>query len=327
MKKLLAIILAVVLMVSAAMLPASAVSVDDLPEASQVIDAMDTTYIFVKQIMKMVHFVVGDILSILNKECPFCHTVHVDKQEPADPVLPETPDDANRIPVASDDEFLAALDSDNDSILVTGDITYDWGSGSYGNSLALKLAGKDIKGTTGKEVITFAGYGSANNIKSLTLSNVTVVDKTVGDNEDSWEHGYLEFDDLTATAVKFADSPQFNGKSTLTDCTFKGFYRTYGAWVNSGDVTFTNCTFNGDRGLKIHEAYGSDVASVIVDGCTFNTPYKPGVVIADLDASTVVTITDSIFNDCAAGDQGMYIYESDTPVDTFNFTESGNSVK
>ena len=331
MKKFLAIVLAVILTVSASMLPASAVSIDDLPDSEQVSSVMDTGYGFLKTIIKVIHTTIGGLLGRLNKDCPFCGAVHKTDKLLNEPTVPEVPEDADRIKVASDSELLAALESENNAILLTGSVTYDWGNESYDNSLALKLKGKDIKGATGKEFLTFKGYGSANVIKGLSLTNVVVLDKTVGDNEASWEHGYLEFEDLTAASVVFANSPQLNGACVLTDCTFTGYdkdrYALYGAWVNSGDITFTSCTFNGTSAIKVHEAYGSDVSSVAVDGCTFNALFKPGVVIGNVDAATSVTITNSTFNGCAAGSQGMYIYETDTPVDSFSFVMSGNTVK
>ena len=223
-------------------------------------------------------------------------------------------------------DFEAALDNpDVTEIIVSSDITFDWGGNSYGNSNALKMQDKVISGATGNEVVTFKGYGSANTIKDVTISNINVVDETVGDST-GWEHAYLEFENLTATDVKFVNAPQLNGTCILTNCTFTGTADKYAAWINSGNITLKNCMFNGIRSLKIHEAYGSDVVSVVVDGCTFNTTGKPGVVIGDLDATTSITIKNSTFNNCHAGDQNKYIYESDTDVTTFNFTEIGNTV-
>ena len=93
-----------------------------------------------------------------------------------------------------------------------------------------------------------------------------------------------------------------------------------------GNVTFNGCPFTGTRAIKVHEAYGTEVASVVVDDCSFTLSEKPGVVIGDLNADTSVTITNSTFA-TQAGDQGKYIYESDTDVSAFTFAESGNTVK
>jgi hypothetical protein len=48
--------------------------------------------------------------------------------------------------------------------------------------------------------------------------------------------------------------------------------------------------------------------------------------IGALNADTTVAIKDSKFVGCQAGDQDLYIYETDTAVTTFNFIESGNEL-
>jgi len=244
--------------------------------------------------------------------------------------------------VTTDAELLAAIqDSNVQAILVDGDLTYDWGGESYENSKALLLKGKSIEGAKGAS-ITFKGYGSANPIKGLELRNITVYDETVGDNEASWEHGYLEFESLKADNVVFADSIMLSGNSVIRNSTFRNSIPSwYAAWVNGGNVTFEDCVFTGKevttyslraaastigtRGIKIHEADGTDVISVVVDGCYFELSEKPGVVIGDLNANTSVVIKNSKFN-CKAGDQGKYIYESDTAVEKFSFVEENNTI-
>lgn len=229
--------------------------------------------------------------------------------------------------VTNNDELKAAIeDADVAYIQVTGNLTYDWGGDSYANSKALLMSGKTIAGAGNDDSITFKGYGSANPITNVTLDNITVKDETVGDNEGSWEHGHLEFVDLTANNVVFGNSIMLSGKSVLNNCEMNNEQKSwYGVWVNGGDVTIKNSTFTGTRAVKVHEAYGTEVASVVVDNCTFTLSEKPGVVIGDLNANTAVTIKNSKFA-TQPGDQGKYIYESDTDVNAFNFTETNNKV-
>lgn len=231
------------------------------------------------------------------------------------------------VTVASDDDLLDAInDPDVSIIYVDGELTYDWGTKSYADSEALKMQGKTFIGKDEDSSITFKGYGSANPIKNVDFLNITIKDETVGDNESSWEHGYLEMEDVTATNVTFADSIRLSGNSTLVDCTVDNTVASwYGAWVSGGNVRFVRCEFTGTRAIKIHERYGSEVESVSVEDCTFELSEKPGVVIGDLNADSEVTITGSTF-DTQAGDQSKYIYESDTDVSTFTFSESGNTV-
>lgn len=224
--------------------------------------------------------------------------------------------------VSTAEEFVAALDDPEVTyIAVSEDITFDWGRASYENSNALKLRNKVISGVTGSETLTFAGYGSANPIKDVTLSNITVKDETKGDNEGSWEHGYLEFENLTATNVTFIDQINLAGNCSLAGCQLNGTEAQYALWVQSGNVSLTNCTLSGMRMLKIHEAYGSEVTSVVVDACTFNgTNEKAGIDFGTLNADTSVTIRNSTFTNCDG------IYEGDTPIEDFTFVEENNTV-
>lgn len=216
--------------------------------------------------------------------------------------------------VKTDTELLEAIQDPNvKTIAIDGNLTYNWGGKSYENSEALLMKGKTIVGVDDEASITFAGYGSANPIVDVTLSNITVKDVTVGDDEGAWEHGHLEFEGLKANNVVFADTIMLSGNSVLENCEMENNTSSwYGAWVEAGNVTFKNCTFAGTRAIKIHEAYGTEVASVVVDNCSFTLSEKPGVVIGTLDAGTSVTIKNSEFIGCQPGDQGKYIYETDS---------------
>ncbi len=52
--------------------------------------------------------------------------------------------------------------------------------------------------------------------------------------------------------------------------------------------------------------------------------YKPGIAIGTLNADTTVSVTGSTFINCQAGDQGKYIYESDTDVTGYLNANKGN---
>ncbi|MBQ3153206.1 MAG: hypothetical protein IJB77_07085, partial [Bacteroidaceae bacterium] len=232
--------------------------------------------------------------------------------------------------VSSDAELKAAIEDPAMKVIaVNGDLTYDWGSESYENSKALNMKGKTFLGANDAASITFAGYGSANPIVNATFKDITIKDITKGDNESSWEHGYLEFKNLTAVNVTFANSIMMEGDfATFKNCSFNSNKDgEYAVWVANGDATFEGCTFTGPRGVKVHEAYGSEVGTVVIDNNTFaGLTQKPGVVIGTVDATTKVTIKNSTFVNCQAGDQGEYIYESDTNVNTIKFTNENNNV-
>ena len=233
--------------------------------------------------------------------------------------------------VSSDAELKAAIEDPAMKVIaVNGDLTYDWGSESYENSKALNMKGKIFLGANDAASITFAGYGSANPIVDATFRNITIKDSTVGDNEASWEHGYLEFKNLTAVNVTFANSIMMEGDfATFKNCSFNSNKDgEYAVWVANGDATFEGCTFTGPRGVKVHEAYGSEVGTVVIDNNTFaGLTQKPGVAIGTVNADTTITIKNSDFINCQAGDQNLYIYETDTDVTTFDFTEKNNIVE
>ena len=215
---------------------------------------------------------------------------------------------------------LLTTEAQNCNVTVTKSVNINWGGNSYANSRALSLRGVTFTGSGSAASITFSGYGSANHITDVTLKNITIKDETVGDNEGSWEHGYLEFTNLTAEGVTFCDI-QLNGTCSLKKCTFNNTKPSwYAAWVNSGSATFEECDFTGTRGAKIHEQYGSEVESVTFDKCQFDLSEKPGVVIGTLNDNTAVTIQNSHFRSCQPGEQSKYAYETDTDVKSFNFT-------
>ena len=168
---------------------------------------------------------------------------------------------------------------------------------------------------------------------TLTVKNVEIIDETVSYAEDSWEFGYLEIGDGNADTLVFENcvfnkAIQITGNATFKNCKFNSNVDSeYAVWVCGGNATFVNCEFKGPRGLKMHEAYGSEIESVTVNLCTFEgLTKKPGIAIGNLNAETAVTIQNSDFIDCQAGDQGLFIYESDTDVTTFTFVSKDNTV-
>lgn len=187
-------------------------------------------------------------------------------------------------------------------------------------------------------VVNGSGVGAlrAANGAKLIFKNLTIVDNSVSYNENAWELTYLEFaGNLEFENVTFKggitlqrEDNDVDLNATFNNCTFiTEEASVYGVWVSDGTSTFNNCYFKGTRGLKMHEDYGSEIASVTIDGCEFGPlSKKPGIAIGDLNPNTTVTIKNSTFNGCQAGDQGNYIYETDTDVTTFTFVTENNTV-
>ena len=232
------------------------------------------------------------------------------------------------------DDLLAALASAKADQPVTikllGDV--EWPTeGHHGENDITPASSIVIDGNGNTITATGAGVTPlGDQTAPMTLKNVTIVDNSVSYNEGAWELTYLELggSSLTCNKVTFADEIQPGTNATFTNCTFESNEASvYAVWVEDGSATFTNCTFTGYRGLKVHEDYGTEVSSVVVKGCTFSDiTKKPGIALGTLNADTTVSITDSAFINCQAGDQGKYIYETDTDVTTIKFTEVNNTV-
>ena len=184
---------------------------------------------------------------------------------------------------------------------------------------------------------TGAGVGSIRlaNGGVLRFNNVNIVDESVSYAENAWEFTYLEFAGLLSFKdCTFNSGVQFQAEeggslvASFEGCDFiSNEASVYAAWVSDGVTSFEGCTFKGTRGLKIHEDYGSEVTRVEVDGCEFGPmSKKPGIAFGTLNAETTVIVKNSLFTDCQAGDQGLYMYETDTDVESFDFTRQNNTV-
>ena len=199
--------------------------------------------------------------------------------------------------------------------------------------------------------LTFVGggvrgfYTQSTVAEKVTFQNMTIADNTRYDAQNgnnAWEFAYLEMGEkescaLEFTNVKFADGISVDGtKTTFTDCEFIADGNDKRdpdkqtnencMWISNGEVTINNCTFTGYRAIKLHEDYGSEISSVVIDGCTIkDLVKKPAVAIGTLNAATSVTITNCTIEGVQKGDQSMYLYESDTDLANFTNNFSGNT--
>ena len=225
----------------------------------------------------------------------------------------------------------SGLDEATETITLTEDVTWTTGAGHGSTPLVPAdntVVNKLIIDGNNSYTLTAIGQGvgslRAANGATLVFKNMTIVDNSVSYAEDSWEFGYLEFGGkLEFENCKFENAIMMESESAVFDnCTFNSHKdNEYAVWVSDGTVSFNKCLFEGARGLKAHEAYGSEVASIAVDSCTFNgLTKKPGAAFGDLNANTTISFTNNHFIGCQAGDQSLFMYESDTDVSTFTFT-------
>lgn len=222
------------------------------------------------------------------------------------------------------------------TIELAGNVEWTTGAGHGSTPLMDENAKTEVLTINGNgHTLTAIGSGvgairMANGGKVI-FNNVKVVDKSVSYNETAWELCYLEFGGaLEFNNCEFVNAIQLEeANATFNNCSFNSHKdNEYAVWVCGNKAYFNECTFEGPRGLKVHEDYGSEVEEVVVDKTTFNNiTKKPGIALGTLNNDTTITIKNSTFNNCQAGDQGLYIYETDTDVTTFDFTEENNAVK
>lgn len=222
----------------------------------------------------------------------------------------------------------------NGTVQISGTVEME---GVAGTSQVTDLNGLTIEGLDFATLVFVNAAGSTETgtgtFSNMNLKNLTVVDETfyTGENgENAWEFTYLELGGTnTFTNVTFTDGILVEGdNSAFVDCSFIGHNNDssaygdvtmYGAWVNSGKASFTNCDFTGTRGLKVADQYtGSDVTEVTVDKCSFGPLFeKPGIAVDNRIGSLTLTIQNSTFmgtqpGDAAEGGKGVaYVYEDD----------------
>ena len=251
--------------------------------------------------------------------------------------------------VATSEEFADAMNIDCETLTInlTDDVEWETGAG-HGTTPFVEADSRiktlTIMGNNHKLTATGAGVGPirAANEGTIVFKNLTIEDHSVSYAEKNWEFAYLEFSGkLVFDNCTFLSGISLDGDSPMdakfTKCTFsteegESDWNPVPAnmnsiWVSSGTVSIDDCDFNGPyRGVKIHEAYGSDVTQVTINNSRFTGfSKKPGIAIGTLDNTTVVSITSSTFTNCQPGDQNLYIYETNTNVDSFSFTAENNT--
>lgn len=243
----------------------------------------------------------------------------------------------NEVPYTSLADALEAASAVDGAVTVelTADVKWETGA-EHGSTPFVPEESEAIVTINGNDyTITATGAGvgpiRAANGTLLTFNNVNFVDESVSYAEDSWEFTYLEFaGKFKFTDCDFKDEISVDSEAAeFVGCTFESNEENvYAVWVSNGSVSFTeNCYFTGYRGIKMHEAYGSEITAVTVEGCKFeNITKKPGIAIGDLNADTQVAVENCEFVNVQAGDQGSYVFESDTDVSAFTFESEENKI-
>ena len=233
------------------------------------------------------------------------------------------------------DQLEEATKYKNYVIDLKGDLIWETGAGIGSTPLIPEGAVTEtltINGNGYKVIATGDGVGQIRmaNGGKLIINDAVIEDKSVSYAENSWEYGYLEFGGkLEFNECQFVNAVMMSGEeATFNKCSFNsGKDNEYAVWVDNGKAYFNECTVEGPRGIKTHEAYGSEVVEIVVDKCQFkNISVKPGMAIGTVNAATKIEIKNSTFTNCQPGDQGLYMYETDTDVATFDFSQTNNTV-
>ena len=202
---------------------------------------------------------------------------------------------------------------------------------------ALTLGGTNLKTLTfekGNDTskITIIGNGTTKtrteNKDAVVTFNGVSIDDISTPYTTHWNFYYTEFKgNFNFNNVKFYHQPLTEiGNFNFTNCVFENADSSrYAIWLYGGNVNVSGCNFTGTRGLKLHSNYGTgesywgQLGKVVIDNNTFNAlTEKPGVVVGhvnslDPNGETIIEITNNTFiNTTKPGDQGNYVYESDT---------------
>ena len=180
--------------------------------------------------------------------------------------------------------------------------------------------------------ITVIGNGTTKtrteNTDAIVTFNGVSIDDTSVPYTSHWNFYYTEFEgNFNFNNVKFYHQPLTEtGNFNFTNCIFENEDSSrYAIWLYGGNVNVSGCNFTGTRGLKLHSNYGTgesywgQLGKVVIDNNIFNAlTEKPGVVVGhvnslDPNGETIIEITNNTFiNTTKPGDQGNYVYESDT---------------
>ncbi len=106
MKKLLAVLMSVVMMFTLVAMPVSAADeTKDTVTFEEFVSTVELTVELIKDTLVKVHYIVGSILGLLEKECPLCGETHIVDFENGDAENGEVEEE---IPALPEDAELAA---------------------------------------------------------------------------------------------------------------------------------------------------------------------------------------------------------------------------
>ena len=260
MKKFLALIIAVVMTFSMVAMPVNAIDAADIEKfettANEVFD-------YVEKLIESIHALVGGILGVLDKECPFCTEIHG-----AEVILPADPSTlADVLAVAKEGE------------------TVSLAAGDYGVITLGTLNG-----------VTLAAEEGAVVDKFVTTAETAITDVTLkGFN--------FEIEAVNRDCGLSVDAAAVINNLVIEDCTFTGsdYKNSCGIFGNNPNATLTvkNCTFS-DMGYAFWSISRDGYAALNVEGCNF-TNLISWVILVQYGFLGNLTVDGCTFTNCTDG--------------------------
>jgi hypothetical protein len=292
MKRILALLIAVVMTFSVVAVPVSAITVEDVEKFEST--ATDV-FAFIEDLMVSIHALVGGILGVFDEACPFCGDVHVsapvedetpvDPENPDEPEVPEEPEEIVGV-ITNICEFAEALKVGG-TYTVEADLVLESAEIPEGIKLNLDLKGNTVSGaaivnkgelaiSNGK--VQSAVAGLVNNGKA-TLTDIDMTAGDAGNYAAICNAGsYTEFNNVNIVSAGGGigvngGEAVFNGGSIAVNSTStSGRYVFYvvgeGAKLDINDGTFS---FSKKLNQKRAYIYTGAGATVAVNGGTFGT--------------------------------------------------------
>ena len=257
MKKFLALMIAVVMAFSMVAIPVSAADSVDLEKVETTVT---DTFDYIEKLMESIHALVGGILAVFDKECPFCDEIHKSAETPDEPT-PDVPVEPEVVYPTVPENFPAKAEIPADAIVATAETLADViANAEDGACIALADGVYDEIVMTKGNITLAAENATVGFINLNGKSNITL--------------DGIKFDAAGAKAALRGDAAETGYVANIV-ATLKGKSSS-----NGHDIVIKNCTFTGTPvdGATYAPIYVNDhkrssyhAYNYTVDGCLFET--------------------------------------------------------
>lgn len=281
MKKVLAIVLAIVMTLSLSTVSFAAES----KEAQDALESINTGTLFIQKVIESIHLVIHGFTRVFEADCPMCNVVDA------------TPEDFAEVLASAEKGEVVSLDKGDYGVLTLGTID---GIGITAKDGA-NVDKIDIPADAVLKDVTISGF-------DLVIENISKDYGISIDTDAAIEN--LVIEDVTftgpATLKTCYGIKGHNNAATVTvrNCTFNGTgYAMYTTGkYGYADLTVEECTFTNIYSWVIHLQYGFN-GNMTITGCTFEACEdgiaKHGSFAAD---KTFTFTNNTVGADCAGHD-------------------------